>query len=80
MTLMLDLPPDLEQVLLQTAQEKGVSLEALALQVLTNSIADRQVASLIPPEADCEIWSPYEAFEAAETMMRVLQKHEEGHQ
>lgn len=77
MTLMLDLPPHLEQILCQTAQQQGITAEALALDFLAKAIGDRQIASLIPPGTDCEIWSPYEAHEAAETMMQVLQKHGE---
>jgi hypothetical protein len=73
MTLMLDLSPELEQFLLQSAQRQGVTVEALTLQVLTGVMTDR-VESLIPPGAVCEVWSPYEAFEAAEVMMKVLQE------
>jgi hypothetical protein len=38
MTLTLNLSPELEQYLLQTANQQGLSLEALALQLLTSSI------------------------------------------
>ncbi len=38
MTLTIDLPAALEQYLLQSAKEQGISLEAMTLQVLTNSI------------------------------------------
>jgi len=38
MTLTLDLPPDLEQYLMQEAQQHGLSLEAMTLQLLTQSI------------------------------------------
>jgi hypothetical protein len=38
MTLTIDLPSELEQYLLQEAQAQGISLEAMTLRLLTNSI------------------------------------------
>lgn len=37
MTLTLDLPPELEQYLVQEAERQGVSVEAMTLQLLTKS-------------------------------------------
>lgn len=42
MTLTLNLPPELEQYLLQEAKQQGLSVETVALQLLTNSILLRQ--------------------------------------
>ncbi|MBK1986972.1 hypothetical protein A0J48_005350 [Sphaerospermopsis aphanizomenoides BCCUSP55] len=42
MTLTLDLSPELEQYLLQEANQHGLSVETLALQLLTNSILLKQ--------------------------------------
>ncbi len=42
MTLTLNLPSELEQYLLHEARELGISLEAMTLQVLTNSISTKQ--------------------------------------
>ncbi|MBW4591958.1 MAG: hypothetical protein KME46_03275 [Brasilonema angustatum HA4187-MV1] len=42
MTLTLNLPPELEQYLLQEAKQQGLSVEAVTLQLLTNSILLRQ--------------------------------------
>lgn len=42
MTLTLKLPPDLEHYLIQEANQHGLSVEALALQLLTNSILLKQ--------------------------------------
>ena len=42
MTLTLNLPAELEQYLLQEAKEHGVSIEAMTLQLLTNSIVTKQ--------------------------------------
>jgi hypothetical protein len=39
MTLTLDLPSELEQYLLQKAREQGISIEAITLQLLTNSVS-----------------------------------------
>ncbi|MGB3293330.1 MAG: hypothetical protein WBB01_10115 [Phormidesmis sp.] len=39
MTLTLNLSPELEQYLIQEADQHGLSVEMLALQLLTNSIA-----------------------------------------
>ena len=38
MTLTINLPPELEQYLLQEANQQGVSIEAVTLQLLTSSI------------------------------------------
>ena len=42
MTLTLDLAPELEQYLLQQANQRGLSIEALALQLLVGSILLKQ--------------------------------------
>ena len=42
MTLTLNLPPELEQYLLQEAKQQGLSVEAMTLQLLTKSILLRQ--------------------------------------
>jgi hypothetical protein len=60
MTLILDLPPELEQYLLQSSEDRKVTLEALTLQVLT-SMMNGQQQSLIKLGTICEVWSPYEA-------------------
>jgi hypothetical protein len=42
MTLTLNLSPELEQYLLQEAKQQGLSVEAVALQLLTNSALLKQ--------------------------------------
>lgn len=42
MTLILDLPPELEQYLLQEANQQGLSIEAVTFQLLTHSIELRK--------------------------------------
>ncbi|MBE9011203.1 hypothetical protein IQ250_13395 [Pseudanabaenaceae cyanobacterium LEGE 13415] len=57
-------PEELEQ--LTQAIDKRLSQQKKAKSV-------QQVADLIPANQDCPIWSPYDAFEAAEIMLSVLQ-------
>lgn len=45
MTLTLNLPPELEQYLFQEAQQQGLSVEAVTLKLLTNTILLRQKQS-----------------------------------
>jgi hypothetical protein len=42
MTLILDLPSELEQYLLHEAREQGISIEAVTLRLLANSIPTKQ--------------------------------------
>lgn len=42
MTLTLNLPPDVEQYLLHEAEQKGLSVETITLQLLLNSITQYQ--------------------------------------
>lgn len=42
MTLTLNLPPELEQYLIQEAQQQGLSVEAMTLRLLAGSIALKQ--------------------------------------
>jgi plasmid stability protein len=42
MTLTLNLSPELEQYLFQEANQHGLSVEAIAMQLLTNSISLKQ--------------------------------------
>ncbi|MGB3311514.1 MAG: hypothetical protein WBG32_14435 [Nodosilinea sp.] len=42
MTLTLNLPPELEQYLVQEAQQQGLSVEAMTLRLLSKSIAVEQ--------------------------------------
>lgn len=42
MTLTLNLPPELEQYLIQEAQQQGLSVEAMTLRLLARSIALKQ--------------------------------------
>ncbi|MBE9139942.1 hypothetical protein IQ254_22560 [Nodosilinea sp. LEGE 07088] len=42
MTLTLDLPPEMEHYLMQEAQQQGLSVEAMTLQLLAKSILIKQ--------------------------------------
>lgn len=75
MTLTLNLPPELEQYLIRSAQQRGISVEELMLAILSERMED-VVQDLIPSGANCEVWSPYDAFDAAKIMMQALQNSE----
>lgn len=45
MTLILELPPELEQYLLQAAEQQGLSVEAMTLTLLTTSLQIQQKQS-----------------------------------
>lgn len=74
MTLTLKLSPELEQYLLREANRHGVSLDVLALQLLTNSISLKQKQSeavnLIQSWIDDE--DDLEQQETGEYLVRVL--------
>lgn len=41
------------------------------MQILISELAQQEM-DLIKPNQDYPVWSPYDAFEAAETMLKVL--------
>lgn len=43
------------------------------MQVLISELA-QQEADLVKPDRSYPVWSPYDAFEAADTMLKVLQE------
>jgi hypothetical protein len=74
MTLTIDLPAALEQYLLQSAKEEGISLEAMTLRVLTNSIPmldssgsanDRKQAEALLIIEDKDLSAEFHRWEAA---------------
>jgi hypothetical protein len=65
----------LEQYLIRSAQQRGVSVEELTVAILSERMED-VVQDLIPSGANCEVWSPYDAFDAAKIMMQALQNSE----
>jgi hypothetical protein len=73
MTLMLDLSPELEQYLLQSAEQKGLSVEEVTLKILSDCMQNPE-QNLILDRSKCEVWSPYDSFSAAETMLRALKQ------
>jgi len=58
--------------LLNTLQALKRSDKLYIVQVLVSELA-QQEAELIKPEQSYPVWSPYDAFEAANTMLEVLQ-------
>lgn len=74
MTLTLNLSPELEQYLLREANQHGLSVEALALQLLTNSILLKQkqpeAVNLLQSWIDSE--DEEEQQETGEYLIQVL--------
>jgi hypothetical protein len=60
MTLTLNLPAELEQYLLQEANEQGVSSEAMTLQLLTNSILTKQKPAEALPSKQPRVFGQYQ--------------------
>ncbi|MEG3863011.1 hypothetical protein [Microcoleus sp. herbarium12] len=71
MNLTLNLSPELEQYLLKSAQRRGISVEEVTLQMLIGCMQSQEQDS-IASGAVCEVWSPFDAFDAAQTMLEVL--------
>jgi hypothetical protein len=60
MTLILDLPSELEQYLLQEAKEQGVSIETMTLRLLTNSILTKQKPAEALPTKQPRVFGQYQ--------------------
>jgi hypothetical protein len=58
-------PEELEQLIQAIHQRLSQQKKAESIQ---------RVADLIPANQDCPVWSPYDAFDAAEIMMKALQE------
>ena len=46
----------------------------LVIQFLAANLAQEEAADLLPSGASCPIWSPYDAFDAARTLMQLLEE------
>lgn len=44
------------------------------VEILTSDLAADEGTAIIEPNREYEIWSPFDAFDAAETMLRVLEE------
>ena len=51
------------------------------VQILVSELAKEEtsVESLLQPGAEYEIWSPFDAYEAAETLQAMLDEHKRDH-
>ncbi|OUL36794.1 hypothetical protein BV372_05800 [Nostoc sp. T09] len=58
--------------LLSTLQKLNRADKLYIVQVLVSELA-QQEAELLKPGQSYPVWSPYDAFEAANTMLEVLQ-------
>ena len=74
MTLTLDLPPELEQYLLQEAKQQELSIEAVALQFLSDFILlrQRQVAAVNLLQSWMDDGDGEEQQETGEYLVRAL--------
>lgn len=59
--------------LLTTLRGLNRSDKFYIMQVLISELA-QQETDLIKPDQSYPVWSPYDAFEAADTMLKVLQE------
>ncbi|MGD2179682.1 hypothetical protein [Lusitaniella coriacea] len=57
--------------LISTLKELSRSDKFYIMQILLSELA-QQEADLIKPDQSYPVWSPYDAFEAADTMLKVL--------
>ena len=75
MTLTLNLSPELEQYLVQEADQHGLSVEMLALQLLTNSISiEKKQAEAVDM---LQSWIDQDDIEAQETGQSLIQALDE---
>ena len=58
--------------LISTLRELSRSDKFYIMQLLLSELA-QQETDLIKPDRDYPVWSPYDAVEAADTMLKVLQ-------
>ncbi len=58
--------------LLSTLRGLNRADKLYVMQVLISELA-QQETDLIKPDLSYPVWSPYDAFEAADTMLKVLQ-------
>ncbi len=61
--------------LLNTLQELNRADKLYVVQVLISELA-QQETNLIKPGHSYPVWSPYDAFDAANTMLEVLQSNQ----
>ncbi|HEY9812305.1 MAG TPA: hypothetical protein V6D31_02020 [Candidatus Sericytochromatia bacterium] len=58
--------------LISTLRELSRSDKLYIMQILISELA-QQETDLIKPDQSYPVWSPYDAVEAADTMLKVLQ-------
>ncbi|WP_041619964.1 hypothetical protein [Stanieria cyanosphaera] len=59
--------------LLNTLRNFNRADKLYIMQVLVSELAQAKT-NLIQPDQEYPVWSPYDAFEAADTMLQVLEK------
>ena len=67
-----ELPMEMTQILPELRKLKRVE-KLYIMQVLVSELAQEE-SELIQPGVSYPIWSPYDAYDAAATMLKVLQE------
>ncbi len=67
----------LSEQLLQELQQLDRNEKFRVVQILVSALAEEEtsVDSLLQPGAEYEIWSPFDAYAAAETLQTMLDEH-----
>ena len=71
----------LSEQLLQQLQQLNRTEKFRVVQMLVNELPQEEtlVESLLRPGAEYEIWSPFDAYDAAETLQAMLDEHRHEH-
>ncbi len=71
----------LSEQLLRELHQLNRTEKFRVVQILVSELAKEEtpVESLLQPGAEYEIWSPFDAHEAAETLQAMLEEHKRDH-
>ena len=71
----------LSEQLLQELRQLNRTDKFRVVQILVNELASEETPdeSLLQPGAEYEVWSPFDAYEAAETLQAMLVEHKRNH-
>lgn len=71
----------LSEQLLQELHQLNRTEKFRVVQLLVTELAKEEtsVESLLQPGMEYEIWSPFDAYEAAETLQAMLDEHKREH-
>lgn len=71
----------LSEQLLQELHQLNRTEKFRVVQILVSELAkgETSVEALLQPDAEYEIWSPFDAYEAAATLQAMLDEHKRDH-